>query len=133
MPKIVTPLLMIAGVAGPMVVRYLPAGARYGRKNVLIADGPLVEFYDARCADDSDGDFGQIGDSHDRDGTYGFGPLGQFVSRYNVTSILGRPRGYGLDLMGYEPAWKIEAAEMAKVEHWLAVWSDIPGAAKVAA
>jgi hypothetical protein len=37
-----------------------------------------------------------------------FGPLGQSVSSYYGSSLLGGRDGTGLDLMGYEPAWKLD-------------------------
>jgi hypothetical protein len=87
-------------------VRLLPGGARYGRTNSLIADGLMVEFYDTTGADDGP-----------------FGPLGQFVSRYYVATILGTD-GYGsgqggLDLDGGVPVWKIGAAAMGEIRSWL--------------
>jgi hypothetical protein len=51
----------------------------------------------------------------------------QFVSSYYLTSILGLERGQkplrlallGLDLVGYEPAWKLSADDMARVFAWV--------------
>jgi hypothetical protein len=85
-------------------VRLLATGDAYGRTNALTADKPLVEFYDTSVQ--------------------GFGPRGQFVSRYYVTSILGTD-GYGsgtggLDLDGGVPEWDVDAAAMATVRTWLA-------------
>lgn len=94
-------------------VRILRDGDRYGLNDCLVVGseasvkleghGPFVEFYDSR---------------------YPHTPIGQFVSRYGVDTILGTD-GYGtgrggLDLMGYVPAWKIDAAAMAVVRTWLA-------------
>lgn len=37
----------------------------------------------------------------------GFGPMGQQVSTYYLDTLLEHKQGYGIDLMGYEPKWKI--------------------------
>lgn len=83
-----------------------------GTKHNLTTDGVLAEFYDTTYADD-----GQAGST-------GFGPLGQFVSRYYVKTLLGRD-GFGtgegaLDLCGHVPEWTIDAATMVDVRTWLA-------------
>lgn len=95
------------------LVRILCAGDRYGADDCLTwADGsplspssdknrPGVEFYDYTYANEKT-----------------FGPRGQFVSRYYVDTIL-KTQGTGLDLMGYEPVWKIDAAAMHVVCEWL--------------
>jgi len=47
---------------------------------------------------------------------------GQFVSSYYVSTLLDDDDSIskrGLDLMGYEPAWKINAEEITKVLDWL--------------
>lgn len=99
--------LSITNDAGrPFTVRFLATGDAYGRTNSLTADKPLVEFFDATYADEK-----------------AFGPLGQFVSRYYVASLLGTD-GYGrgtggLDLNGGVPVWKVDAAAMATVRTWL--------------
>jgi hypothetical protein len=84
--------------------RILNPGDRYGLDDCLTwdEDRPGVEFYDTRYMHTS---------------------RGQFVSRYYVATILGDD-GYGsgtggLDLMGYEPSWKIDAAAMDVVRAWL--------------
>jgi hypothetical protein len=50
------------------------------------------------------------------EGTPDFGPRGQFVSRYSLATLTGRDpwsrcdhrKGSpGIDLCGYEPAWKV--------------------------
>lgn len=57
-------------------------------------------------------------------------PGGQFVSRYYASTLLGLVRwgddirvssknGIGLDLMGYEPSWKVSSEELGKVGAWL--------------
>jgi hypothetical protein len=82
------------------VVRILRNGDRYGRDDVLTWDDlrPGVEFYDAR---------------------YDHTPLGQFVSRYYVETILEGAGPSGLDLMGYEASWKIDGQSMQIVRSWL--------------
>jgi hypothetical protein len=88
------------------LVRVLRTGDRYGLDDCLTVGegrsleisgpGPMVEFYDTRYP-------------HTR--------FGQFVSRYNLDTIL--ESSGGLDLMGYEPSWKIDAAAMLVVRIWL--------------
>lgn len=91
----------------PFVARILRRGDRYGLDNVLTWDEerPGVEFYDARYP-------------HTR--------FGQFVARYYVHTIQEQAPGHhktvaetGLDLMGYEPAWKIDGQTMWLVRSWL--------------
>lgn len=80
-------------------VRILNEGDAYGLSGALAwehEDRPGVEFYDSR---------------------YPHTPLGQFVSRYFVDDIIDGTTG--LDLMGYEPSWKIDAAAMSIVRSWL--------------
>jgi hypothetical protein len=52
-------------------------------------------------------------------------PLGQFVSSYHINTLieygLGKPNN-GLDLMGYEPSWKVSAAGMAEVFKAIGKW-----------
>lgn len=96
-------------------VRLLPHGARYGLRNSVVNDkGTLVEFYDTTFADDGPG----AGD--------GFGPLGQFVSRYFAATLLGMDRysnvrrGEGLCLDGGNPqVWSIDGATMGQVTDWI--------------
>jgi hypothetical protein len=66
----------------------------------------MVEFYDMTYASD---------DTH----ASSFGPRGQFVSRYYRSTLMERPQG-GIDLMGYEPTWKIDAEAMEQVWRLLA-------------
>lgn len=98
-------------------VRIVRVGDRYGRDDCLVHgkeksdlkdEGPMVEFYDA-----------------ENEGA-AFGTRGQFVSRYYITTILGlgkwnpgEAKDTGLDLMGYEPSWKIDAKAMNLVRDWL--------------
>lgn len=92
-------------------VRVLPTGARYGRTNALTCDHPTVEFYDTAYADDG------------RPGGQGFGPLGQFVSRYYVDTLLGHD-GHGggsggIDLYGGVREWEVDADTMTQIRTWL--------------
>lgn len=98
-------------------VRIVRIGDRYGRDDCLTHgedkddNSPLVEFYDL---------------SH----TAKFGPRGQFVSRYYVSTLLGRDEyvcnkgmeaemGIGLNLEGGVAAWSIDADAMDVVRSWL--------------
>ena len=77
--------------------KIIHTGDRYGRDDCLTNDGsPLIEFYDPR---------------------YQFTPLGQFVSRYSVSTILGH--NGGLCLYGGEPNWCVNADDMAEIRAWL--------------
>lgn len=49
---------------------------------------------------------------------YSIGRFGQFVSSYYVSTLL-EDWGRGLDLMGYEPHWKIEAEYMDEIREWM--------------
>jgi len=62
----------------------------YGLEDCLTHDEaePLIEFYDAEYANK------------------GFDYRGQFIGRYYLNTLVSRAKG-GLDLMGYEPKWKI--------------------------
>jgi len=78
--------------------KIIGTGDRYGRADCLTNDGaPMIEFYDPR---------------------YQHGPLGQFISRYYVSTILERDTG-GLALQGDVPEWSISAADMAEIRVWL--------------
>jgi hypothetical protein len=110
-----TPVRTFPTVAGRVwLVRVLPVGARYGRTGgLVVANGPMVEFYDTRHADDGAGPGADDG----------FGPLGQFVSRYYGGTLLGRD-GYGsgegpLCLDTGSPAWTVDATMMSAVRRWL--------------
>lgn len=107
-----TPIALFTTDKGrTFTARVLPVGARYGVHNMLTADTPTVEFYDTMFADD--GAFARSG----------FGPLGQFVTRYNIASLLGID-GYG-DGDGPcifddgTPVWRIDAETMKQVRAWL--------------
>jgi hypothetical protein len=95
----------------PWTIRIIDKGDAYGRNDCLThdKDEPLVEFYDG------DNPF----DTQESDGTM----LGQFVSRYNLSTICDGGRG-GLDLMGYEPKWKIDYTGMDYVRSYLTAWAE---------
>ena len=95
-------------LVGKWRVHIVPIGGRYGLHNDLINENkPLAEFYDTTYADDT------------------FGPQGQFVSRYDIDTLLGQD-GWGRDLTGQGlsldtsiPAWSVTAKEMAQVLSYL--------------
>jgi hypothetical protein len=81
-------------------------GEAYGLDGCLTHDrvDPLVEWYDATY-----------------EGADGFGPRGQFVSQYYLSTLTGqdgwsrvdyRQGSRGLDLMGCEPLWRVSAANV---------------------
>lgn len=83
-------------------VRLVRHGDRYGLNDCLVHDkvDPLVEFYDATY-------------ENDRRFTPG---LGQFASRYSLSTLTGNPGGYGNDhlhsprgiaLCGHVPEWTV--------------------------
>jgi hypothetical protein len=82
-------------------VRIVHQGDHYGRNLCLVHEKPepMVEFYDTR---------------------YLFSDLGQFVSRYNLSTLLdNHPFGHGLCLDGGEPDWTLSDACFGKVQGWL--------------
>lgn len=105
------------------LVRIVYLGDRYGRDDCLVhgegkyddgEDPPLVEFYD-----------------RGKDNLKDWDGRGQFVSRYCALTLLGKDewsrgdkRGVGLDLMGYEPAWKIDGKTMDLVKDWVEMMTD---------
>lgn len=93
-------------------VRLLPAGARLGTGPVSNdSPDPVVEFWDTTYARDTN------------DGTYGV--LGQFVSRYRLSTLLA-VRG-GLCLEGSASvAWSLDNATLTAVQDWLSILSTVP-------
>ena len=83
----------------PWTVVILFKGDKYGLDNCLIHDSlePLVEFYDRRY------DFDKS-----EDGVV----LGQFVSRYNMSTLREHTPGVGLNLHGGVSNWSISAVSM---------------------
>ncbi len=78
--------------------KIIPTGGAYGRDDCLTNDGvPMIEFYDPRHV------------KH--------GPLGQFVSRYNIGTILNHTGALCLD--GGVPEWTVTATDMAEIQTWL--------------
>lgn len=105
-------------------VRLVRPGDKYGLDRCLTnpkGAEALVEFYDATYVDDPRFDLG----------------LGQFVSRYSLTSILDPriDRQYvgldmdrvrvGLDLDGGVAEWKVDGAAMNVVYDWLVMWASL--------
>ena len=90
-------------------IRIVTAGMNYGLDDCLTHDGePMVEFYDYTYASD---------DTHNS----AFGPRGQFVSRYYASTLNEIPNDRGLDLMGYEPVWKVDANVIEQVHRLINV------------
>jgi hypothetical protein len=89
-------------------VRVVMQGDSYGAKMCLINDEkePLVEFYDASYDFDKDPD-GKV--------------LGQFISRYGMSSLAGEYDGsHGLCLDLSDPeSWSIDKTSMKLVNDWL--------------
>jgi hypothetical protein len=81
-------------------VRIVQQGDNYGLNNCLTHEGksPLVEFYDTR---------------------YPHTEFGQFISRYNIETLLAIEPNGGLNLYGGVPDWKIDAQTMNKITSWL--------------
>ena len=91
---------------GRFNVRVLQQGDTYGLRDCLTHDkpAPTVEFYDTK---------------HQKAGEWA---RGQFVSRYCLSTILERPangRFCRLSLVGYEPAWTVNAYQMKRIDTWL--------------
>lgn len=97
-------------------VRLVMKGDQYGAQMCLTHedDEPLVEFYDASY------DFVK-----DVDGRV----LGQFVSRYNMSTLSGEYDGtHGLCLELSDPeAWSIDKTSMKLVNDWLGDVADRDG------
>lgn len=94
----------------PWNVRIVRDGDSYGRNGCLTHTGePLVEFYDGRADPEK------------------FTPLGQFVARYYLSTLLGRcewsGRNHrdddGLCLNGGVRSWTIDGAAMLIVRRFL--------------
>lgn len=77
-------------------IRYLAAGAAYGRTGSLVADAPMVEVYDTR---------------------YPHTEFGQLVSRYYVDTFRGVDGALSLD-MG-SPSWTLDAAAVTAAQLWI--------------
>jgi hypothetical protein len=86
-------------------VRVVLQGDRYGLDECLMhdTDRPMVEFYDYTYANKKT-----------------FGPRGQFVARYYVSTLLkdqrqDNRRGTGLCLDGGVPEWQVDALPLNRV------------------
>lgn len=93
----------------PFLLRLIRQGDPYGMDFCRIHDeDPVIEFYDTRHPF-----------THDHVGTEqeaiaaGAPVLGQFVSRYHLSTLQERDPSHGLDLHGSEPAWKIDGQALA--------------------
>lgn len=88
----------------PFTVRIVEQGDKYGLRDCLTHNKsePFVEFYDGR---------------------YMHTQYGQFVARYNFTTL--QDFKGGLDLDGGVPDWKVDAAAMAEVKAWMAEYHAI--------
>lgn len=85
----------------------------YWYRGKLSTAGPLVEFYDATHRDNGDRCHLSGNRRHD------WSIFGQFVSDYNLRSMLERHNAFGLNLHGGEDAWSIDAHAMLTVRTWL--------------
>lgn len=86
------------------LVRIVEKGDGYGVDDKVIhdEDDPMVEFYDQRYTDER------------------FGPRGQFVSRYYLSTLLERPV-VGIDLHHGIESWYVTAENMAEVLRYVLV------------
>ena len=82
-------------------------GERYGRHRCLVhgEPEPMVEVYDRNYC----GHSWEAGS---------FSPIGQFVNRYYVSTILGHS-SHPLDLDAGVKAWTVDQAGVAKLHKWL--------------
>jgi len=78
--------------------KLIRAGDKYGLDDCLIHDGdPMLEFYDPR---------------------YQHTPIGQFVSRYYVKTLLeGNDTGLMLDTQVND--WVVDQEQMTEIRDWL--------------
>ena len=78
--------------------KLIRAGDKYGLDDCLTHDGdPMLEFYDPR---------------------YQHTPIGQFVSRYYVKTLIeGDDRGLMLDTQHRE--WQVDQEQMTEIRDWL--------------
>lgn len=83
-------------------VRLVFTGDKYGLDDCLtnVADEPLIEFYDAEQRADK------------------FGPRGQFVTRYNASTILSMDAARGLCLYVGVPAWTVQPNQLVAIIDW---------------
>jgi hypothetical protein len=98
----------------PWRIHVVRNGERYGREDALVHDreDPMIEFWDLSITKPP------------------FGKAGQFVARYYLKTLLAdrkRLERIGLDLMGYEAAWKVDAPLMVAVYLWLEAVDAVEG------
>lgn len=96
----------VTGEMIPWVVRVVTKGDHYGRYNgtlVHMKDDPLVEFYDAR---------------------YDHGNLGQFVTRYYLSTLLDGENHAHLSLDGGVDAWTVSKHTTDKIYRWLHTYHE---------
>lgn len=101
----------------PFLCRIVRNGDNYGLHGSLIhcKDKPLVEFYDTRYPFWYD----FVGTREDAIAA-GAKPLGQFVSRYYVSTLReSRHLDYGLALHGGVPGWNVDPESMRQVHQWM--------------
>ena len=81
-------------------IKLVNQGENYGLNNKLTNDNedPLVEFYDAR---------------------YPHTELGQFVTRYSLSTLTEDGKKGGLNLQGGVPDWYVSEDAMNQVRDWL--------------
>ena len=115
----------------PWLVRLVRPGDRYGAEHCLVHGRPrpgrklefaskfdsipMVEFYDFTNPEfgyDYAGDRGEAA-------SVGAQPLGQFVSRYYVSTLQESPAVNGLCLQGGVSGWSVDHILMQKVMAWL--------------
>ena len=91
------------------VVRIIVKGDTYGLNHCLAAESAMVEFYDTKCA-----------------GKPGFDHLGQFVSRYELDTLMGVSEWCfpgsvhgGINLCGHVPVWRISGENRLDVCRWV--------------
>lgn len=113
-------ILLVNDRDRPFVAVGLRKGDRYGLDDALVATDDMVEFYDATYSNQK-----------------GFGPHGQFVQRYYVSTLKGTDsynksvnRGAvisvaerGLDLHGGVAAWKIDRLCTEMLMRWVELWA----------
>jgi hypothetical protein len=101
----------VTGEMIPWVVRVVTKGDHYGRYNgtlVHMKDDPLVEFYDAR---------------------YDHENLGQFVTRYYLSTLLDGESPAHLSLDGGVDSWTVskftmDKFTMDKIRRWLHTYHE---------
>lgn len=93
---------------GKWCVVVLESGDKYGSKLETIATKPLVMFYDMDAITKHKWDRNKY-------------PYGQFVSSYNLETILGINLGlhHGLSLDASVPSWGVDYKDLVDIVTWL--------------